>query len=122
MPHLRLRHIALLITLGVSAACASASQNPASKEGKITPPLQLRAGPRPEIREEVDLRMEVLIDANGEPDMKTLKVIGKGSGSNHAALEDWIRNSTFRPAMQNGHPVPAVIKLGLKSRITVRRM
>lgn len=76
----------------------------------------------PEIREEVDVRFEVLINPDGQPDMRTLKVTGKGSGSGHAAFEEWIRNSTFTPAMLNGHPVAAVYKGGLKSRIEVRRM
>lgn len=122
MPHLRLRHLALLVAVVAAAACASASQGGTSKPGKITPPQQLRAGPRPEIREVVDLRYEVLIDAEGQPDLATLKVMGKGSGSARAAIEDWIRNSTFKPAMQNGHPVPALYRGGIKSSVEVRRM
>jgi ABC-type phosphate transport system substrate-binding protein len=122
MPTLRLRHLALLFALAVSAACASASQNGPGKSGKITPPQQLRAGPRPEIREEVDLRYEVLVDAEGQPDMSTLKVTGKGSSSVRGAIEEWIRSSVFKPGMQDGHPVAALYKGGIKSRVEVRRM
>jgi hypothetical protein len=122
MPHSRLRHVALSVALAICAACASASQGTANQAGKITPPQQLRAGPRPEIREEVDLRYEVMIDAQGQPDLSTLKVTGKGSGSARTAIEDWIRNSTFKPGMLNGQPVPALYKGGIKSRIEVRRM
>jgi len=122
MTYPRFRHLALLVVLGVAAACASASHNGANDAAKITPPERLRAGPMPEIREEVDLRFEVLIDADGQPDIRTLKLTGKGSGSGHAAMEDWIRNSTFKPAMQDGHPVAAVYHGALKSRIEVRRM
>ena len=69
----------------------------------------------------MNLNFEVLIDAYGQPDLKTLKVTGKGSGSSHAAIEDWIRSSTFKPAIQDGHPVTAVYRGGLKSKITARR-
>ena len=122
MPYPRLRHVALSVALAICAGCASASQGAANTAGKITPPQQLRAGPRPEIREEVDLRYEVMIDAQGQPDLSTLKVTGKGSGSARTAIEDWIRNSTFKPGMLNGQPVPALYKGGIKSRIEVRRM
>jgi hypothetical protein len=122
MRHLRSRHLALFVSLIMSASCATASQNATGNQVRITPPEQLRTGPSPQIREEVDLRIEVLVDADGQPDMKTLKVTGKGAGSSHAAIEDWIQSSTFKPAMQNGHPVAAVFRSGLKSRIEVRRM
>jgi hypothetical protein len=123
----RLRHVALLAALVALAACASASPSASHNAGmssgsKITPPQQLRAGPMPEIREEIDVRIDVLIDEQGQPDMRSLKVTGKGSGSSHAAIEDWVRNSTYRPAMQDGHPVAAVLHAGLKTSIQVRRM
>lgn len=121
MRYLHSRHLALFVALVVSAACATASQNSAGKAGKITPPAYLRAGPSPQIREEVDLRIEVLIDADGQPDMRTLKVAGRGSGSARPAIEDWIQSSTFKPAMQNGQPVAAVFKTGLKTRVQVIR-
>ena len=106
--------------LVISTACAGATHGATGNAGKITPPVQMRPGSPPEIREAVDLRIEVLIAADGQPDLTTLKVTGKGSGNNHAAIEDWIRNSTFKPAMQDGHPVPAVFKMSLKS--TIQRM
>jgi hypothetical protein len=119
----RLRHVASLAAFVVIAACASASQNAgAPHAARITPPQQLRAGPLPEVREEIDVRLEVLVDEDGQPVMKTFKVTGKGSGSSHAALEDWMRNSTFKPAMQDGHPVAAVYRSGIKTTVQVRRM
>jgi hypothetical protein len=121
MPHLRLRHFALLVAVVASAACASASQGAANKAGKITPPQQLRGGPPPEIREVADLRYEVLINSDGQPKLSTLKVTGKGSGSARVAIEDWIRNSTFSPAMRDGQPVAALYKGGIKMRIEARR-
>lgn len=63
-----------------------------------------------------------MIDAEGQPDISTLKVTGKGSSSARAAIEDWIRNSTFKPALQDGHPVAAPYKGGIKSTVEVRRM
>ncbi len=121
-PH-RLRHVTLLAALVSLAACASTAHTAGtSGSAKITPPQQLRAGPMPDVREEIDVRYEVMIDERGLPDMTTLKVTGKGSGSSHAALEDWIKASAFRPAMQDGHPVAALYHGGLKSKIEVRRM
>lgn len=119
MPRPRLRHLVLFVALAVSAACASAASN---NGPKITPPQRLRAGPPPEIREQVDIRIEVLIDAEGQPDLKTLRVTGLGSGSARSAIEEWIRSSTFKPAMQDGHPVSAPIQLGLKTEIRRVRM
>jgi len=49
-------------------------------------------------------------------------VTGKGTSTARAAIEEWIRNSTFKPAMQDGHPVAALYKGGLKTRVEVRRM
>lgn len=121
-PH-RLRHVALLTALVALAACASAPQSAGtSSGGKVTPPQQLRAGPMPDVREEIDARIEVMIDEQGQPDMTTLKVTGKGSGSSHAAIEDWVKASVFKPAMQDGHPVAAVFHTGLKTLIQVRRV
>ena len=77
MPHPRLRHLALLVAVIISAACASTSQGGTSKPEKITPPQQLRGGPPPEIREVVDIRYEVLVNADGQPDLRTLKVTGE---------------------------------------------
>ena len=121
MHRLRALRIALPVVLAVLTACATTSLSAANREGKISPPEHLRGGPPPQIREEVDLRIEVLVNADGQPDLRTLKVSGRGSGSAHAAIEDWIRSSSFKPAMQNGHPVAAVFRTGLKSRIEVRR-
>jgi hypothetical protein len=110
----------LLLALTFSVACASAphadgSTSTATKD-EITPPVRLRAGPPPEIREEVRLTIEVLIDVDGNPDMRTLKVMGKGAGSAHAAIEDWIRTSAFAPGKRNGVAVPAVYRTGLETK------
>jgi hypothetical protein len=120
MKSIPIRAGALLLALVFSAACASAphgdgTTSTASK-AHITPPVLLRAGSSPEIREEVRLAIEVLIDADGNPDMRTLKVTGKGAGSAHAAIEDWIRGSAFTPGKRNGVAVSAVYKTGLETK------
>jgi len=124
MPHVRLRHLALLAALVVSASCASTPRNTGAGTAgaKVTPPERLRSGPPPEIREVVDLRIEVLVDADGQPDMRTLKVTGKGSGSTRTAIADWIRSSAFKPAMQDGQPLAAIYRTGIKTSVQVRRM
>jgi hypothetical protein len=109
--------LALLFSVGCASAHAADGTTSSATKDHVTPPVRLRAGPAPELREEVRLMIEVLIDADGNPDMRTLKVSGKGAGSAHAAIEDWIRTSVFAPAKRNGVAVPAVYKTGLQTRI-----
>lgn len=83
------------------------------------PELRLYSIPasgRPALR----LRIEVLIDASGRPDMKTLKVIGPGAAENRAAIERWIEQAMFRPAQRGGQPVPGIYRTGFEVRIVAR--
>lgn len=61
MPHFRLRHLAPLTALVVSAACASTSGKAANTAtgSTVTPPERLRGGTMPETLESLDLRIEV---------------------------------------------------------------
>jgi hypothetical protein len=117
----RVSTLVLVLALVLSVGCASAPRadgtTTSATKDHVTPPVRLRAGPSPELREEVRLTIEVLIDAEGIPDLRTLKVTGKGAGSAHAAIEDWIRTSAFTPGKRNGVAVPAVYKTGLQTRI-----
>jgi hypothetical protein len=123
MTPVRVRAAALLLACTLlSAGCASAPHTGEGSPAKehITPPVRLRGGSPPSMREEVRLHIEVLIGADGTPDMRTLKVSGKGAGMAHAAIESWIQDSMFTPGKRNGVPVAAVMKMDLESKI-VRR-
>jgi hypothetical protein len=76
------------------------------------------ASGRPPIR----LRIEVLIDSQGRPEMNTLKVTGPGAAENRAAIERWIEQAMFRPAQRGGQPVAGMYRTGLEVRIETRRL
>jgi hypothetical protein len=121
MKSIPIRAGALALALVFSVACASAPRadattSSASKD-HVTPPVRLTTGTAPLIREEVRVTIEVLVDADGNPDMRTLKVMGKGAGSAHAAIEDWIRGSAFTPGKRNGVAVPAVYRTGFETKM-----
>jgi hypothetical protein len=109
----------------LTTACASTKGTAAggADAATITPPKRL-TGPNPmlELRQEVRLTIEVLIDAKGTPDMRTLRVTGQGSGPAQPAIEAWLASSRFEPAKQNGIPVAGLFKTELRSRIVTRRM
>lgn len=122
MTLIRPRPAALLLALILSAGCASTPHSNATSPAKVrvTPPTRLRGDAGPEFTGEVRLHIEVLVNADGTPDIRTLKVSGVGAGASHAAIESWIRDSRFRPGTRNGVPVPAVMKMELQSKL-VRR-
>ena len=118
--------------LVLAAACARSStpSAAAAPADRIEPPRMLTRGTFPEIdvpgpnaadRPTVNLRLEVLIDASGRPDMKTLKIVGLVAPTSRMAIERWLEDATYRPASQNGQPVPGVFKLSLSARVVIRR-
>jgi hypothetical protein len=97
---------------------------------QIEPPRMLRGSP-PELRvpsggsagrDPVRVSIEVLVDAAGQPDLRTLRVTGNGAAENREALARWIQNAAFQPARRAGEPVAAVYKTSLGVRVEVRRM
>lgn len=71
----------------------------------------------------LDLRLEVLIAATGQPDMTTMRLTGIGAADNQVIVEEWLRASRFRPATQAGIPVAATYRAGWRaeSRTVIRR-
>jgi hypothetical protein len=88
---------------------------------RLTPP-QLRVSSIPASgRSPIRVRFEVLIDAEGRPDMKTFKATGMGAAENEHALAQWIESSMFAPATRRGIAVPGVYKGSLQVRLVRRR-
>jgi hypothetical protein len=109
------------------SGCASKSggaESQAPRTARITPPSMIR-GPVPDFRgrfDPIDTKLEVMIDANGDPVMNTLKFTGTISGASRDAVRDWIQRSRFRPALQGKTPVAAVYTTEIKTTVTVQRV
>jgi hypothetical protein len=111
------------------AACASAPKEQPSGEVStraVEPPQMNRGSPMPEIRVPIStsgratvrVDIEVMVDAQGQPDMNTFKAVGVVD--NMDAIRRWIANSSFRPAQLDGRSVPGLFKMKLEAR--ARRM
>jgi hypothetical protein len=87
----------------------------------------LPAAPRPAFQfsaqdlSPMELSIQVQIDAAGQPDMRTLRVTGRGAAEHRPAIEEWILRARFQPASRNGEPVPGLFTTALRSRVEVRR-
>jgi hypothetical protein len=125
-----------LATIGavacLASACAKASAPVPTPEAERTEPPRMLSrgsfpelsisGPNPAGRPSVRMRIQVLVDRLGRPDLKTLKLTGLGAAENRMAIERWIENATFRPAMRNGQPVSGLYETSLEVRVVVRRL
>jgi hypothetical protein len=112
---------ALSVGILASAACAhqatSADATEAPKAARIQPPKMLRgAVPRLRTPGKFDAKIEVMIRADGQPEMTTLVITGSMSGEIRSELRDWIQDSQFEPARQGGLAVPAVFKMSMSVR------
>lgn len=123
--------VPLLLAARIAAAQSPPSPAPDSARSPGAPPAAERdtgwtRGPRwvygtlPELRvppprrgerEQVDFRVEVLIDADGRPDLETLRITGRGSFENKERVREWLRLAAFLAARKNGVPVAAPIRL-----------
>lgn len=111
---------------GATGAGASAT----SASSRTEPPRLMR-GSAPELRmpsgsaagnEPIRIDYEVLVNATGQPDLRTLKVSGRGAAENREAIARWIRAAVFQPARRDGEPVAATFKGSLRVRAAVRQM
>jgi hypothetical protein len=120
--HSRLRRAALAV-LVLLAAC---SANPApGGTTAVTPPERI-GGDHPDfqdIRPSGDSRTDVvvMVDADGRPDMSTLRITGSGAPTYRDALTSWIERSNFKPARLNGAPVRAEYRTKLEVQVRVQR-
>jgi len=107
----------------LAGGCASA---PKPARDGVTPP-KLLSGLRPDLRfprlgpgRAVDIRVEVQIDANGRPDVETLRITGDGAAENRDVITRWLQTSSFQPAQRDGRSVPGTFRTGF--RVEVRRL
>lgn len=117
------RVVVSVVSAGIfgMAACAhppsSGDTVAAPKAAPIQSPRMLPgAPPRISSPGRFNARMEVLIRADGSPDMTTFQIIGSMSAGTTADLRSWIAQSLFAPAKQAGVAVPAVFKLEMRTQ------
>ena len=70
----------------------------------------------------MDLRIEVVVDSLGQPDLETLRVTGAGASDYRAAVQRWIDASRFRPAQRDGRAVTSMYRTRVESRVRVERI
>lgn len=70
----------------------------------------------------LDLRVEVLVDAAGRPDLKTLRVTGLGAAENQTVIATWLEAARFRPGHQAGQAVAAIYRTRFEVRSAIRRI
>lgn len=122
------------VVLCAVVACVSTPKDPAAApaapatSGPAVDPPQMSRGTPPQLRIPVSysgrapvrVQIEVMIDGDGRPDMKTFRAIGLGADINRDALYTWIESASFRPARIDGRSVPGLFKMELQA--AVRRM
>jgi hypothetical protein len=119
------------VALFAVVACAGTPKDPAASpatSGPVVDPPQMSRGTAPQLRipasysgrAPVRVQIEVMIDADGRPDMRTFKAVGLGADINRDALYAWIESASFRPARIDGRSVPGLFKMELQA--SVRRM
>lgn len=117
MPHVR-SVLSALAVAGLLTACAGVGTNPSNARAvRITAPRMVSQGPL-ELRAPANLRIEVLVKADGRPDLRTLKIIGTGD---RVAVERWITSSVFEPGRKEGVPVDAIYVIRVETGMAVRR-
>lgn len=104
--------------------CASAPRPESEASPRLVAP-QMTSSARPNLSLDtrrrsstgraIDVRIEVMIDADGRPDLNTLLVTGHGAAENRGVLSEWIRMSTFRPGELDGRRVAALYKTTVRA-------
>ena len=113
-------------------ACASSGSGGASTSERIEAPRMITGGSAPELRipttssgsgrSPVRVKIQVLIDESGRPDMSTFKATGVGAAENREALQRWVEQAIFQPGRRGGIPTASVYHMVLEARVQVRRM
>jgi hypothetical protein len=120
--------LAIRAALVMLVLACSGNKRPSTPS--VRPPEIVR-GTRPDLRvptgqrqgKAYDMRLEVMIDPAGKPDMSTFRLTGMGAADNEPAVRQWLAGATFRPGTQAGVPVAALYRDGWQAelRTVIRR-
>lgn len=114
----------IIFAVTVLACAGNRSSTP-----RVEPP-QLLTQSRPDLRTPagpprqgvvLDITLEVMIDAAGQPDFTTMRLTGLGASENRDAVVSWLQNARFRPGRQAGIPVAAPYRNGWRAETRVIR-
>jgi hypothetical protein len=122
------RAIALVMLCALTTSCASSSGKGAPTS-HVTPPEPLTTT-RPDLvasgvtpnaaRPTNVVSVQVVVNADGRPDMKTLKITGPGAETNRASVTAWVEGLRFKPAMQDGQPVSGTFTKSFDAMVRTR--
>jgi hypothetical protein len=59
----------------------------------------------------------VMVEANGQPDMSTLRVTGTGASDYRQAIVEWVERNSFEPGRSNGVAVRAEYQTSLRTKM-----
>ena len=104
----------------LAAACASGGSR---ANGYVAPDMRSRTAPNlssvpmegPSNRPTLSFSVEVMIDSAGSPMMDTFKVSGPLTTQDMQAVRDWIQQSAFKPATQDGKPVQGLFRISMSA-------
>ena len=110
----------VMAVLGCAGNRASSTRvSPPELVTRSRPDLQVPPGP-PRQGVVLDVTLEVLIDATGEPDLTTMRLTGLGAAENRDAVTSWLHRVRFRPGRQAGVPVAAPFRDRWRAETRVR--
>jgi len=124
--------LCMVAALMAAAACASSTGGTSgNRAARVEPPVPLgRTFPelvaprslRPSSsgRPTTIVELSVLVNADGTPDMSTLKIAGPGAAENRDGITRWVQGLRFKPAQQAGQPVPGTYKTSFSAATRVR--
>lgn len=116
--------------LMAAAGCASGSGGASAKGSTRVQPPELLTRTRPDLvpprttsasgRPTTVVELSVLVNADGTPDMNTLKITGAGAADNRGAVTQWVQGLRFKPARRNGEAVAGTFTMSFGA--VVRRV
>ena len=115
-----------LSAIVLAAGCASSGTSNSATPAGYKPPTLVSGGINPELNfpnsgnGSVSVTFEVMVDAAGRPDLKTLKLSGTGAEVNRETMETWLSRVKFKPATVNDVPVSSPFKstVGATKKVT----
>jgi hypothetical protein len=119
------RILVLALLVSIAGGCAANAGGGEGGAPRLQPATMLPGSRRPDltnVREEINLMIEVMVDSAGNPDLRTLRVTGPGAMQTQPAIANWIQVSRFKPGEQGGRPVSSVFRTRLRTRIETRRV